>query len=292
MTTYMLRGTPAPSVMLIGTGTLFAGVTAVLVSLWTDSPIGFFLGTAIAGVGFGAGFQGGIRLVAPLAHPDQRAGCCPCSSPSRTSAWEFPPSPPVWPSSGAVAWSPPATVRPGRPPPRRPGHRQPGPPSFPHPTIDQGGLPMTDTRSHKTPGPDHPITLERSPSHVVVRSGCDRDRRNRPGPRDARGHLPAPFSTFRSTTSTSTTYDSDQHSWCPYKGEASYYDIVDGDGTDLSAAVWYYADPFPAVARIKGHVAFYANRVDITATSGPTRHTIDRPSEEEAASVSTAPVHD
>ena len=28
----------------------------------------------MAGVGFGAGFQGGIRLVAPLAHPDQRAG--------------------------------------------------------------------------------------------------------------------------------------------------------------------------------------------------------------------------
>jgi MFS family permease len=74
LTTYVLRGTPAPTVMLIGTGTLFAGVTAVLVSLWADSPIGFFLGTAISGVGFGAGFQGGIRLVAPLAHPDQRAG--------------------------------------------------------------------------------------------------------------------------------------------------------------------------------------------------------------------------
>jgi hypothetical protein len=32
------------------------------------------LRTPQAGVGFGAGFQGGIRLVAPLAHPDQRAG--------------------------------------------------------------------------------------------------------------------------------------------------------------------------------------------------------------------------
>ncbi len=38
------------------------------------SALGFFVGTAVAGVGFGAGFQGGIRLVAPLAHPDQRAG--------------------------------------------------------------------------------------------------------------------------------------------------------------------------------------------------------------------------
>jgi MFS family permease len=74
LTTYVLRAMPAPSVMLIGTSALIAGVTAVLLSLWADSSIGFFFGTALAGVGFGAGFQGGIRLVAPLAHPDQRAG--------------------------------------------------------------------------------------------------------------------------------------------------------------------------------------------------------------------------
>jgi hypothetical protein len=74
LTTYMLRTMPAPKVMLVGTGTLVAGVTTVLLSLWTDSSLGFFFGTAVAGVGFGAGFQGGIRLVAPLAHPDQRAG--------------------------------------------------------------------------------------------------------------------------------------------------------------------------------------------------------------------------
>ena len=74
LTTFVLRATPASRVMLIGTSTLIAGVTTVLLSLWADSPLGFFIGTAIAGVGFGAGFQGGIRLVAPLAHPDQRAG--------------------------------------------------------------------------------------------------------------------------------------------------------------------------------------------------------------------------
>ena len=74
LSTYILRATPAPNVMLIGTGTLFAGVTMVLLSIWADSSLGFFFGTAVAGVGFGAGFQGGIRLVAPLAHPHQRAG--------------------------------------------------------------------------------------------------------------------------------------------------------------------------------------------------------------------------
>jgi predicted MFS family arabinose efflux permease len=74
LTTYVLRAAAAPRVMLIGTGALIAGVVAVLLSIWTDSALGFFVGTGVAGVGFGAGFQGGIRLVAPLAHPDQRAG--------------------------------------------------------------------------------------------------------------------------------------------------------------------------------------------------------------------------
>ena len=74
LTTYLLRSRPAPSVMMIGTSTLIAGVATVLLSIWTDSGLGFFAGTAVAGIGFGAGFQGGIRLVAPLAHPEQRAG--------------------------------------------------------------------------------------------------------------------------------------------------------------------------------------------------------------------------
>jgi MFS family permease len=74
LATYVLRATPAPQVMLIGTTTLIAGVGVVLLSLWVGSATLFFAGTAVAGVGFGAGFQGGIRLVAPLAHPHQRAG--------------------------------------------------------------------------------------------------------------------------------------------------------------------------------------------------------------------------
>jgi MFS family permease len=72
--TYALRATPASQVMLIGTSTLIAGVGLVLLALWVGSAALFFAGTAVAGIGFGAGFQGGIRLVAPLAHPDQRAG--------------------------------------------------------------------------------------------------------------------------------------------------------------------------------------------------------------------------
>jgi MFS family permease len=53
---------------------LVAGVAVTLAAASADSAAGFFIGTAIAGVGFGGGFQGGIRLVVPLAGERERAG--------------------------------------------------------------------------------------------------------------------------------------------------------------------------------------------------------------------------
>lgn len=49
---------------------------------------------------------------------------------------------------------------------------------------------------------------------------------------------------------------SDEHSTCPWKGEASYYDIV-VVGDRNSAAAWYYPDPKEAAAGIAHHVAFW-----------------------------------
>ena len=55
----------------------------------------------------------------------------------------------------------------------------------------------------------------------------------------------------------------DTTSHCPYKGEAGYYTIALPEG-DLVDAVWTYEQPSPAVKEIAGHVAFYANRVDVS----------------------------
>jgi Major Facilitator Superfamily len=71
---YLLRNTPARVVMLAGIGTLVAGVAVTLVALGTGSAGLFFAGTAISGIGFGSGFQGGIRTVVPVAAPHERAG--------------------------------------------------------------------------------------------------------------------------------------------------------------------------------------------------------------------------
>lgn len=54
---------------------------------------------------------------------------------------------------------------------------------------------------------------------------------------------------------------SDRRSVCPFKGEASYWSIV-LDGRRAEDAVWGYEDPLPERADIKGHVAFYRDRVD------------------------------
>ena len=49
---------------------------------------------------------------------------------------------------------------------------------------------------------------------------------------------------------------SSEHSICPWKGTASYYDI-DVNGKRNPGAAWYYADPKPAAKQIKDHVAFW-----------------------------------
>jgi hypothetical protein len=70
----VLRNAPPARVMVAGIAALLVGVLLTLVSIGTGSVAGFFVGTAIAGLGFGAGFQGSIRTVVPLAHPHERAG--------------------------------------------------------------------------------------------------------------------------------------------------------------------------------------------------------------------------
>lgn len=48
------------------------------------------------------------------------------------------------------------------------------------------------------------------------------------------------------------------HTVCPWKGTASYYDIV-VDGKEKKGAAWYYPKPSKAAAHIKNHVAFYGS---------------------------------
>jgi len=69
-----LDRTPPRRVMLLGSMVLAASAIAALVAIDSGSTLGFFAATLVAGLGFGAGFQGGIRTVVHRAEPHERAG--------------------------------------------------------------------------------------------------------------------------------------------------------------------------------------------------------------------------
>jgi MFS family permease len=71
---FVLRATAPRTVMLTGIGALAAGVAVTLIALTVKSTAVFFAGTAVSGVGFGSGFQGGIRTVVPRVAAHERAG--------------------------------------------------------------------------------------------------------------------------------------------------------------------------------------------------------------------------
>jgi predicted MFS family arabinose efflux permease len=71
---YVLRHLGPDRVMGLGVAALVVGVGVTLVGVHAGSTAVFFVGTAIAGLGFGSGFQGGMRTVMPLPHAHERAG--------------------------------------------------------------------------------------------------------------------------------------------------------------------------------------------------------------------------
>ena len=74
LTVFVVRARPARAVMTVGALALIVGVALTLAAIPLGSATVFFAGAALAGVGFGAGFQGAIRMVVPLAGPTERAG--------------------------------------------------------------------------------------------------------------------------------------------------------------------------------------------------------------------------
>ena len=56
--------------------------------------------------------------------------------------------------------------------------------------------------------------------------------------------------------------EADLHTVCPFKGEADYWSLAVGDATEENV-VWTYRQPFPEVAGLEGHVAFYTDRVQV-----------------------------
>ena len=119
------------------------------------------------------------------------------------------------------------------------------------------------------PGPDHPISIERNPAHVVV-SVAGRviaDTRNALTLREAT-YPPVQYIP-REDVDFTQLEQTDHATYCPYKGDCSYYSIPAGGKKSVNA-VWSYEEPFPAAEQIRGHVAFYPDRVDEISEQRPT----------------------
>jgi uncharacterized protein (DUF427 family) len=118
------------------------------------------------------------------------------------------------------------------------------------------------TRDIKLPGPEHPITIEPSASRVVVRVGAQvvADTTSALALSEA-GYPPVHYIPLADVDQ-SMLRRTDNTTYCPYKGDCSYYTLT-APGGDLLDAVWTYEHPYPAVASIVGHVAFYPDRVQL-----------------------------
>lgn len=114
------------------------------------------------------------------------------------------------------------------------------------------------------PGPDHPITIEPASTRVVVTSGDVTIADTTGALRLQEASYPPVYYLPPDAVNWEVLQRTDTHTYCPYKGEASYYSVRTPEGT-IEDAVWTYEDPYPAVARIARHLAFYPDRVNVIA---------------------------
>ena len=113
----------------------------------------------------------------------------------------------------------------------------------------------------KIPSPDQPITI--SPAEGSVRvtvAGRMVAESTRALRLEEEGHPPV-YYLPRSDADMSLLVRTTHYTYCPYKGDCTYYSIPVG-GAKSENAVWTYEKPYETVASIKEHLAFYPSRVD------------------------------
>lgn len=119
------------------------------------------------------------------------------------------------------------------------------------------------SREIRTPGPDHPIAVTKNPDRVIVRVG-DQVVADTTAALELResNYPPVQYIPLADVDGAALK-ETDTSTYCPYKGDASYYTLVTAGG-ELPDVIWTYREPYEAVAEIAGHVAFYPNHVTIT----------------------------
>jgi uncharacterized protein (DUF427 family) len=114
----------------------------------------------------------------------------------------------------------------------------------------------------KLPGPDHPITITANPKRVRVSAGGVVIADTTQALTLKEASYPAVQYVPRTDANMELLARTARVTHCPYKGDANYFSI-NANGKTLENAIWTYETPFPAMAEITGHLAFYPDRVKI-----------------------------
>jgi uncharacterized protein (DUF427 family) len=120
------------------------------------------------------------------------------------------------------------------------------------------------TKATKIPDASHPITISPTGTTVTVRVGgvtvaaSDRALSLAEASYPVVQYIPIEDVDQGLLAPTAT------QTYCPYKGDASYYTLTTPDGRTEADLIWTYEQPYDAVREIAGHVAFYPNRAEVT----------------------------
>ena len=118
-----------------------------------------------------------------------------------------------------------------------------------------------NARQPRIPGPDHPITLAANRARVLVRVAGMLIADTREALILQEASYPPVQYIPRKDVDMKLLQRTDHTTFCPFKGDCSYYSIPSGGERSVNA-VWSYETPYPAVAQIKEYLAFYPSRVD------------------------------
>jgi uncharacterized protein (DUF427 family) len=119
------------------------------------------------------------------------------------------------------------------------------------------------TRPILQPTEQHPITINPTGRHVSVRVNGELVA-------DTDNALTLQESTYAavqyiplSDVNRNLLRPTDTATYCPYKGDASYFSVVTSAGATIDDVIWTYELPYDAVAAIAGHVAFYPDKAEV-----------------------------
>lgn len=114
------------------------------------------------------------------------------------------------------------------------------------------------------PTAKHPITIEPTQGRVVVRVGDQVVADSRQALTLQEATYPAVQYIPMADVDQSVLRRTDTSTYCPFKGDASYYSVQTPGGGVVDDVIWTYEKPYAAVAEIGDHVAFYPDRAEVT----------------------------